>query len=284
MEKELSNYGTYLKSFLDIWYWGDGHERRDRQGPYNFYGPQLWTIPIEFDCSMILFMLVAATARCSSRVRLTILTGLIIGLLFAFRWDVALFVAGMALAELNIIAAERKLAREEPRVWLRAIRSLVPWTALIIGWYLTGFPTGKDIDGHTGYGFLIDNWDAPWPDKLRFWLSIAAMLVVGSLSFLPIAQRAFTTSIARYLGKISYAFYVVHFFMQLTLRNQLWNDLHVVEDHHSISNPLSWGYILSMLIDIPVTLWVADIFWRTVDAPSVELAKWLEAKCFMQRK
>jgi peptidoglycan/LPS O-acetylase OafA/YrhL len=285
---ELACYRQYLMTWLlDIWDWGDARTKSQRQGTYNWYGAQLWTIPLEFDCSMVLFMLILATARCTVRARLATLTALLVGLHYTLRWDVALFVAGMGLAELNIIVAERNKARTEPRrAWIRKLRQLVPWTTLLLGWYLTGLPTGGGGNQKPyGYGFLLVRWDAHFRrEYIRIWVGFAAMLLVGSLSFLPTAQRAFTTPVARYLGKVSYAFYIVHFFMQFSLRHVLWQDFHVVTNPGSITNPLGWGFLLSMLIDIPVTLWVADIFWRLVDAPTVRLAKWLEGKCFMPPK
>ena len=281
--QELFQYRTYLRNFLlDVWYWGDARERKARSEVCAWYGPQLWTIPIEFDGSMILFLVVMATARCSTRLRLGIASALIGGLLYAYRWDLALFVAGMALAELNILAAERPAPRAPARRAARLLRALLPWTALVLGWYLTGFPTGEDPAAHAGYAFLIRHWAAPFRAKLRFWLAVAAVLVVGAVSCLPGVQRVFSTPVARYLGRISYALYAVHFFVQFTVREQLWDDFHVIADPQSNTNPLSWGYLLSLAIDIPVTLWIADLFWRMVDAPSVRLAKWLEGKCFVR--
>ena len=38
------------------------------------------------------------------------------------------------------------------------------------------------------------------------------------------------------------------------------------------------AYFLTWLVVFPVVLWLADLFWRFLDVPSVKLAKWIEAK------
>jgi peptidoglycan/LPS O-acetylase OafA/YrhL len=221
---------------------------------------------------MILFMVLIGTARCKIRVRLAIEALLITLLFYVNRWDVALFIAGMATAELNLIAAER----QRPGGF-----SIVPWVTLVFGWYLTGFPL-LDQEHTPGYSFLSATWANDELNKWRFWLAISGILVVSSLSFLPIAQRAFTTRIARYLGKISYALYLVHPFMNATLRPIFWSTLSVIPYGHHGKTPLTWGWLLSTLLYIPCVLWVADVFWRLVDVPAVKFAKWVEGKCFTQ--
>ena len=38
------------------------------------------------------------------------------------------------------------------------------------------------------------------------------------------------------------------------------------------------SYLLCALLVVPVTFWLADLFWRGVDIPSVRFAKWVEGK------
>ena len=293
---ELHNYWTYLhEDLFKLWAWDISFK--------GWYAPQLWTIPLEFKCSMILFMLLLAVARCTVLVRFAIEGSLLLYLFYVDRWDVATFVAGMTIAEINIIADERRKARDEARAALteaageealtRPLRKKHPlitfvtqlplWCVLIFAFYLTGYP-GSDPDHTPGYRWLTHFWRDDWDYKFRFFLAQAAILLVFSISFLPLAQKFFTTSIARYLGKISYALYLVHTAMNRTLRFFLWNTFWGIMQYESSEGDdakFEGGWFLGTIIYVPCVLWAADIFWRMCDIPAVKLAKWVEDKCFV---
>ena len=44
---------------------------------------------------------------------------------------------------------------------------------------------------------------------------------------------------------------------------------------------VGWG--MATVVYVPLAIWAADLFTRAVDKPSVELAKWVEGKCFRRR-
>ena len=64
----------------------------------------LWTIPVEYRCSMVLFLTHMMVARMPPRVRLSALSGLITLGVDWNRWDLCLFWAGMVIAELDLIS------------------------------------------------------------------------------------------------------------------------------------------------------------------------------------
>jgi hypothetical protein len=41
------------------------------------------------------------------------------------------------------------------------------------------------------------------------------------------------------------------------------------------------GFVLAGIINITSTIWVADVFMRAVDIPTVQFAKWIEGKCIV---
>ena len=314
---ELQHYVLFLKNYV-FRLWSFGAEQ-------NFwYSQQLWTIPLEFRCSMILFVVILGVARCTTLIRFAILGVFQLYLWIDDRWDVALFVAGMTIAELNIIRDEKRQRVKEAELTLSDgcglekhrrrsvrrscasfLRQILLWVALIVGFYLTGYP---QLDSHhtPGYGFLARLWGSDPNDgylngsdssdvepvhdpqaenyyEFRFYLGIAAILVVASLSCLPRAQRFFTTGFARYLGKISYALYLVHIVLNNTLRNSIWRTFWTVM-HYKFSEgddeKFEGGVFLGTLLYVPCVIWAADVFWRAVDIPSVKFAKWVEDRCF----
>ena len=291
--REMHNFIDFVNDFLfKFWAWDINFN--------GYYAPQLWTIPLEYKCSMILFMQILVVSRCTSFVRLALQVMTILYLFYADRWDVATFISGMLIAELNVIADERRKKTVEARGPNQlASRSLVQrsrdcfssflvklplWIILIAGWYLTGFP-GSDAEHTPGYGWLTHFWRGDWDYKFRFWIAVAAILIIFATSFLRPAQAFFTTSIARYLGKISYALYLVHALMNRTLRLYIWHTFWKVlqwESEEGDDAKLEGGWFMGTIIYIPMVLWVADIFWRLVDIPMVKVAKWVESKCFVK--
>ncbi|KAF2647731.1 hypothetical protein K491DRAFT_699438 [Lophiostoma macrostomum CBS 122681] len=115
------------------------------------------------------------------------------------------------------------------------------------------------------------------PDVQQFFLVVGAVLLVYSVSRSPSLQRIFTTELARYLGKISFSLYLVH------MSILLWFGYSSIELWWWVCGSESlWQWCLGLGIaflgQVIVVVCVADVFWRTVDAPSVKLAKWLEDK------
>ncbi|KAI1288819.1 acyltransferase family-domain-containing protein [Xylaria venustula] len=258
-------FNAYL-DYLDIesnpWNW-DAHFD-------GFYNPQLWSIAVEFRGSMVVFLLVLALAKARASVRMTVELFLTVHSFAHKRWDVALFIAGMLLAESEVWASRRASL---PR---RKLINAFLVISLILGLYLCGYPR----DGATSSpGFM---WSKNvWPYtayRRRFWLAIGAILSVGAMVFLPAVQALFVTRPARYLGQISFALYLVHGLGNRTIGKWL---MHRCWDY--VGHEGFWPYTLSFMIStalyFPLVFWASDTFWRTIDVPSTKFAKWLEQAC-----
>ncbi|KAK5628640.1 hypothetical protein RRF57_004355 [Xylaria bambusicola] len=92
---QLRHWGHEMWAFVHIWSW-ENHAGSTQ------YDVHLWTIPLEFRCSMVLFLVLVGTARLRDNVRLVV-----VGLLSWFvlrndRWEMLLFFAGMAIADLDL--------------------------------------------------------------------------------------------------------------------------------------------------------------------------------------
>ena len=261
-EHGLDAYVRYLDSESNPWNW-----ELDFSG---FYNPQLWSIAVEFRGSMIVFLLVLSLAKTRTVVRLAV-EGFLVAHSFAHkRWDLALFIAGMALAELQVLYVKNSsLSRSR-------IFSVALYVTMIFGIFLSGYP--KDHNTETpGYMWTGNLW--PYSSyRRRFWLAISAMLIVGPLTVLPRIQSFFLISPVRYLGRISYALYLVHGLGNRSIGKWL---LHRCWE--TIGKEGTWPYALSFVVSssiyFPMVIWLSDIFWRAIDIPSTDIAKWLERKC-----
>ncbi|KAK4144177.1 acyltransferase family-domain-containing protein [Dichotomopilus funicola] len=264
----------------------------------------LWTIPVEFRCSMVVFLTVVGTARLRGGWR-----GLVLGGLAGFgyvsgRWEMVLFWAGMGLAELDVVRgahgtsggslgsggekggmvnSSSRTSSPSPTTPLkhrhrhhhtllhRAFITTLSITAL----YLLSQPdeNGAETPGWVYLTSLIPQW---WTDEHRYWQSAGAILFVYAVGRSRGWQRFFTLPAMQYLGRISYALYLMHGPVMHTagyaIHRWAWGVTGTEGAYEA-------GFALAAVVIVPVVIWAADVFWRVVDAPVVRLAKWVEVKC-----
>lgn len=242
--------------------------------PYmtGWYNPQLWSIALEFRGSIVVFLMVLGLARTRASIR--VLVELLI-CAHAFghkRWDVALFLAGMCLAEIDVFV---HLSESRVAIMRKKRTKLVLWCMVCAGIYLAGFPR-DDAFNSLGYGFTKNLW--PFTEyRRRFWLSIASIFMVTPLPFLPGVQSFFCIGIMRYLGKISFSLYLIHGLGNRTVGRWL---MRLVQA--SMGKGGYWTHILTYVVCsilyLPIVIWWSDMYWRAFDIPSMRLAKWLETK------
>ncbi|KAJ4407683.1 hypothetical protein N0V85_004330 [Neurospora sp. IMI 360204] len=177
--------------------------------------------------------------------------------------------------------------------------TLLPTLLLLISLYLLSQP---DINSHLTPGWigltsLIPHW---WTEDYRFYQSMGAVLFVYSVSRYPSSANSsfsgsgpgsapifssilnpkslFESSIAQYLGKISYAIYLVHgpvlHTVGYTVMKFTWTHVTGTETDGQYVT----GFMLASLVVVPLVVWVADVFWRGVDEPVVSLAKRVEER------
>ncbi|KAI1373017.1 acyltransferase family-domain-containing protein [Hypoxylon crocopeplum] len=261
-EHSLSSYLEYLDMESNPWDWS-----ADFSG---FYNPQLWSIAVEFRGSMVVFLLVVGLAKTRTAIRLAV-EGILMTHCFGHkRWDVALFIAGMILAELEVLLQKPKNPPAR-----KLVNGLLLLT-MILGLFLCGYP--RDHNTVTP-GYMWSKY--VWPltaYRRRFWLAVGAILFVGPMVFLPSVQSVFLTRPARYLGRISFALYLVHGLGNRTVGKWLLNGC-----WDYIGKEGFWPYAISFVVSttlyFPVVIWASDMFWRGVDVPSTNFAKWFEKRC-----
>ena len=292
--EQLWDWSRAMFNFVHIWSW-------DRFGGSTSLDPHLWTIPVEFRASMMLFLTLMGTARLKTWVRLAC-----VGLLAWFtdrsdKWEMLLFYAGMLLAELDLMrgahttptAATSPPLTETQKYHHPALLSLdhtlspptpsrrsraksLGWVALsILALYLMSQP---DDGGHAtpGWVFLTSLIPDHWGDKYRYWQAVGSVLFIFAVGRSPGWQRFFNSPVVQYFGKISYAIYLMHGPVMHTvgyaIERAVWNVTGVEGLNYNL------GFVLASFLVIPSVIWAADIFWRAVDAPVVRFAKWVEVK------
>lgn len=120
----------------------------------------------------------------------------------------------------------------------------------------------------------------------RFW---AASLMVISVPHISWLKVFFEGSFCRYLGRISFGFYLVHGPVLWTLGDRLYAASGRVREGHVAVVPgwinlfpfpsygpfgLEINYLIPHLILLPLTLCLAEAVTKIIDEPSVKFAQW----------
>ncbi|KAF3908539.1 hypothetical protein ABW21_db0206887 [Orbilia brochopaga] len=278
------------------------------------YDSHLWTIPEEFHQSMLLFLVMAGLCHLKRWVRVYVfLPAIVVATLFNGYWAMNLFIFGFFVAEVHAeVVAARECALspklpgggvyspiEETGSNARGRRRLKVAFATILllgGVFLCSFPDSPPPEV-TKTGFTaLSRWT---PQKYGgdgacgFWMHVGAQFVVFSVVFLPAIQDILCWKVFQYLGRISFALYLVHgttnrslghalvhWGWKITGVSALWAPDSTVDAMQSavLENVRIAVVFVVFLLNVPITIWMADVFWRVFDMPSVKFVRWLESK------
>ena len=254
---------------------------------YNYYNPHLWTIPLEFRSSLILFVVIMGTSRLVAPVRMTVVSGLTWFCMRYGRWEIVLFLFGMLMAEVDLINGtwepSARLAKDDKttirfspgsKTAIRVSRRGLWISVFVIGLYFGSCPN-IGFKWTPFYSWLWHITPKTYPEPHRFAQTIGAVLIVFSINHSPDIQKLFTNPFSQYLGNISFAFYVVHgpvlHCLGYSIMPNIWN---ITGKETNFQYCL--GFLIGWLICLPVSIWLGDVFWRAVDIPSVKFARSLE--------
>ncbi|KAG6356638.1 hypothetical protein INS49_014512 [Diaporthe citri] len=264
-----------------------------------------WTLPFEYRGSLVVFLLCVACARLTPRCRKVFLVAFALWALHWIRWDVFCFTAGMFLAELRFrplfpssSSSSSSGPKPEPlphsttadnltprRPWDRFIQSFplrpaIGLLALGPSVIVCAWPDGGGVLGVEPYAtlhvaFTPGHYGGVDVDFL--YASVGAVAVLASLEALPPLQWLLSTAPFRYLGEISFSFYLLHILLINT------TSAHII---FFLTQMCGWGYgfafALMWVVTASGTVLAADLFWRGVDETSVRMSRkisdWLIAK------
>lgn len=264
--------------------------------PWLSYHYHVWSIPYEFRGSICIYTSVMALSRCTRSARLWCQIGLIVYFLYiADGAHFAMFTAGMLLCDLDQLAERQQLPE-----WMASLKQLkthIFYTLFILGVLLGGVPSihwdvqilkQSPVWGH--FAFLVPQavFDYKW-----FFLFWAAVFTVAALPRLPWLRSFFEGRFCQYLGRISFAFYLVHGPVLWTLGGRLYAATGWAQEWQLAEIPgwidrvplprigplgLEFNFLVPHLILFPVTLWLAEVGTTMFDEPSINFSRWLYAK------
>ncbi|KAK5198382.1 hypothetical protein LTR92_002627, partial [Exophiala xenobiotica] len=252
------------------------------------YCQVLWTIPVEFKASMVVFLFCAASCKFKSPTYR--LVGCWLLILLCYCWQtvyVALFMFGVFLAELslsrssvseiNLPVADTDLPRlenEKPgREKAGAMGTCVVSTIMLAtGMYLLNEPEHGQLPY---FGYLIPSWwEGGDEGRQHFRMSISAALIVYALETCPTLQVPFNTGFSQYLGHISFGLYVMH----ISICRSFYAGLLTPFRQAYLGESL-WWYFAMYVLYILAAMWAADWFTR-LDRQVVSFGRWLEKQTF----
>ncbi|KAJ5481560.1 hypothetical protein N7475_000372 [Penicillium sp. IBT 31633x] len=275
---EFKNFSFPLRTGGEPWF------------TYNFHA---WSIPVETRGSLAVYTAVLALSRFRRNARLLGEVALVVYFLYiADGAHYAMFIAGMLLKDLDLLAIRNDL----PRFFLR----LAPFKVAILtalfyaSLYLGGVPshTGdlqqlRDSSGWYLLSFLKPQavFDYKW-----FYLFWAAVFLVACTSHLQWLKTFFTAPFNLYLGRISFAFYLVHGPVLWTLGDRIYAAVGFVRNSHQENCPwwidrlplpnagpfgLEVNFLVANMVLLPLTVWLAEVTTRLVDEPAVKFSQWI---------
>ncbi|KAK8097088.1 hypothetical protein PG999_013032 [Apiospora kogelbergensis] len=264
---------------------------------YNFH---LWSIPVEFRGSVVIYTALMAFSRCSKNARLGCESALVFYFMYiADAWYCAMFVAGMLLCDLDLLSKKKELPPILSR--LESAKKFIFYHLLAISFYLGGVPeANRDIQSlrkMRGWYYLSILKPQAFFDYKWFYLFWAATLLVAATPRVPRLKSFFEGGFCQYLGRISYSLYLVHGPILWTLGDRIytavgWHQeaqlVHLQHWADKVRLPktgplgLEVSFLLPQIILLPLTIWMAEIVTRLVDEPSVKVAQWMYSKVLPQ--
>lgn len=259
------------------------------------YHAHVWSIPIEFKGSIIIYTTLQALSKCTKHARLMCEVGLIVYFLYIVDgYYGAMFICGMLLCDLDLLEQDGQLPRIFSR--LAAFKEFIFFHLFIIALYLGGVPSYDDNTGIDRTLLLRKSPGWKWLSYLKpqavfdvkwFFLFWAAAFTVASIPRLPWLKRFFETRFCQYLARISFALYLMHGVVIWTIGDRLYAFVGFTRpsQHDGIPQwinkmPLSQkgpkglepAFWIPQLIILPTTLYVAELVTKLVDEPCVKFA------------
>ena len=277
--KDFRHFSNPFLNLEGFWYPGVLSSR---------YLDPLWTIPVEYRGSLVLYLFCIAACKLSTRKRMLVCLFLI---LCCYNWAVvypSLFLGGIFLADLSFTRHPERLsppptlaqtssdASRTPRQ--QTLRERIFYSCMLItSLFLLGQPSD-------------DLSKAPWPwphlnqlipsqydgsgMKEHFWLSIGSLMLVWSLDSFPSLQKPLKWNFSQYLGQISFGIYAMHIMVISSLWRLVLNPWRL-----RLLGEAMWTYAPCMLIFYVVVLWAAELFTK-LDTRVVNFGRWLEGRLF----
>jgi len=264
---------------------------RDGGTPWFTYNFPTWSIPVEFRGSIVVYTCLLAFSKATRNARFFCQGGLMLYFIYIVDgWWASLFIAGMTMCELDLLAKNNNLPRfiSQFQPWKTPIFYALFFIGILLGGVPSHSPNFKLIKA-PGWYYLSFLKPQAMYDYKWFYLIFAAIFVVSSIPHIKWLKAFFETRFTQYLGHISFALYLVHGPVLWTLGDRLYvatgyhrpaHEMHMLNWVNAF--PLSKNGVFGMelaflaphLIILPFTFWLAEIVMKLVDEPTVKFAQW----------
>lgn len=245
------------------------------------YGPHLWTIPITFKGSLVVFLVCLGIARVKTSIRFYLLMVLSIYTLLYSRWDMASFLHGILLCELitsQLSFNQPMIQNPSPRKSRKSrLRRVGYISILVAGLFIGSFPKYNANGKACVVGY---SWLCSLTSDYHYWHGLGAFFITLAASQEELLQWPLRSPIIQYLGSISFSMYIIHepflhcfafrlvpFFWELTGKES------VVQ--------YQTGFVLGMVTSAAILIWLADLFKEYVEEPCSRLAGRIESLVFV---
>jgi len=280
------------------------------------YDIHLWTIPIEFAHSMLLFMVILMLSRVRLRIRQAMNFGLIVYCLACGKWAAFEFLAGLFLAEVHVLKSQQAgkdwesaeiLDYPQKRTLKSMVKPMFHLSLVAVGLFIGGWPN-HEADKTPGIRWFLEQTPMPFAklDHLapqKFWFGLSAVLTVWSVGEVQFLKRLFESPLAQYCGRVSYAVYICHGPVLGYFQKSVFGSAFVpatgepgtegfkpevvasgIKGFFGMDNTTqkTMGWFVGLCVLGPMVIWVADVFWRAVDNPVVSLGRKMEMACLAE--
>ncbi len=286
---ELAKWYQEVKQYIFLYRGPEGF-------PWLYWNLHTWTIPFEFKGSLGIYTVLLALSMSTRNIRLLLTIGLAFYFLYMVDgWYLAMFLSGMLLCDLDLLAAE-----EELPMFLSAAdpyKKHVFIGLFIISVILGSVPLAQndheDFKKSPGWRYLSFLKPDAINDHKWFFLFWAATFLVSAVPRVPWLKSFFNTRFCQYLGRVSYSLYLVHGPMIWSLGNVLYLLVGWSKDEADYPLPNYFGkfpitkagpmglepaFWLPQLVLLPATLWISNFVTVLIDEPSIQSAVWARNK------
>ncbi len=276
------------------------NHRRPWDTPLSGVEQTMWTIPLEYRGSLVVFALILVLAKTRRSIRLGTLGAYLIWLIYVGQWDIFLFVSGMLCCEVHHMShGSTTMNLHDPpgvsktprQLWpLINLRTALQYTGCITIVYILSQPEDYLGRGDAPLYARLDAWrPASWndnPDAGRFWQCLSSVGLILLVDHTAVLRRIFMARFPQYLGKISFSMYLLHaMFLKIAgprLKAGVFGWLGALTNVWWVLE--GFGMAIIAAIFLPILFWASDVTTRYVDQGSVDLARWLERKFYEEQK
>lgn len=295
---EMRRYSQYVAKLTNF-YFANGQSQLEM---WDLYNPIDWTIPLEFRCSLFVFLLVIAVSRIKRLLyRILLIASLALFSFYTGFWSGFCFFFGVLMADIDIwrlaheVPIDHSNDRQAKLAKSASVLKIILWSAIFIfGLFLASAPPPVPFDeAALGYAYLYELIPTDLfqfgiiDDQHRFYSTWSAAILFAAIRELSLVREFLCCCFVQYLGKVSYSLYLVHYNLATMLgatplyfAEPLSKWLYGTDNNDKLT-PLGQYLgmcILGQMLQIPILFWASDVFERNVDRPCIAFARWFEAR------